>query len=256
MNKKRKKSLKATVIYFLVLIALSLAAYGYKTLTNFFQESMASFELDNIVIEGNEILSRKDVLRLCGVKKSEKLLQISPRDVVRKLLRSPYVKSASAVRSLPSTLHIDLRERKAIAFIYGRGLNLIDDEGVLLPLPKSNRRWNLPFIAHSGLAIGRLGMQTSLPEVRKAVQAINYINILHSSLSDLVAEIAVKNNKEIQLRLIKGGLQVRINYQNYQDKLFLLSEYVQNYQNWNNLADIEYIDLRFDKQLIIKERKS
>ena len=255
MNKKRKKSLKATVIYFLVLIALSLAAYGYKTLTSFFQENMASFELNNIVIEGNDILSRKDVLRICGLKKNEKLLKISPKEVVKKLLKSPYVKSASAVRSLPATLHIDVTERKAVAFIYGRGLNLIDDEGVLLPVPKSNKRWNLPFITHSGASIGRLGQQTPLSEVRKAVQVLIYMDVLKSSLSDLVSEISIKKNNEIRLRLIKGGSQVRINYENYQDKLFLLSEYVQNYQNWNNFASIEYIDLRFDKQLIVKEKK-
>ncbi len=256
MNRKRKKSLKATVIYLIVLVVLSLTAYGYKTLAGFFQESMASFELGSIVIEGNDILNRSDVLKLCGLKKNEKLLKVSPREVVKKLLKSPYIKSASAVRSLPATLHIAITERKAVAFIYGRGLNLIDDEGVLLPVPKSNRRWNLPFITHSGASIGRLGMVTPSPQIRKAVEVLNYIAVLRSSLNDLVAEISVRGNNEVRLRLIKGGSQVRINYDNYQDKLFLLSEYVQKYQNWNDLAAIEYIDLRFDKQLIIKEKKS
>ena len=256
MNKKRKRSLKASVIYFLVLVTLSLAAYGYKTLETFFQESMSSFELDDIVIEGNNILSRRDVLRLCGLKENEKkLLEISPRKIVVKLLKSPYIKSASAVRSLPSTLHIEIIERNMVAFIYGKGLNLIDDEGILLPVPKSNRRWNLPFIVHSGRAIGQLGKQASLTEIQRAVQVLNYINILKSSLTDLIAEISIVKNSDVRLRLVKGGSEVRIKYSNYQKDLFLLSEYLQVYQDWNELADIEYIDMRFNNQFIIKEKK-
>ncbi len=256
MNKKRKKSLKASVIYILVLLALSLAAYGYKSLETFFQESMASFELDDIVIEGHNILSRQEVLSLCGLNGKKKLLKISPNSVVTKLLKSPYIKTASAVRSLPATLHIEIVERKAVAFIFGKGLNLIDTEGILLPVPKSNRSWNLPFIMHSRHAIGQLGKQSVLTEVQKAVQVLSYINILKSSLGDLIAEISIINNSDIRLQLIKGGSIVRIKYDNYQENLFLLSEYIQVYQNWNELAAIEYIDMRFKNQFIVKEKKS
>jgi cell division septal protein FtsQ len=256
LNKKRKKSLKATVIYFLVLLLVSLLAYGYKSLERFFQEGMASFELSNVVIEGNSFLSRRDVLRLCGLKEKERLLTVSPKKVAENILKSPYVKSVSAVRSLPATLRISITERKAVAFIYGRGLNLIDDEGVLLPVPKTNRRMDYPFISHADVPIGKLGERTTLRSVRRAVQVINYINVLKSSLGDLVAEVSVRGRDEVELRLINGGGLVKIRYGQYQDKLFMLSEYVQRYQNWNDLANIEYIDLRFDKQLIVKEKKS
>jgi cell division protein FtsQ len=256
LKKKSKKSLKATVVYFIALLLFSLAAYGYKTLESFFQESMASFELSNIVIEGNSILSRRDILHLCGLKGSEKLLTVSPKKVVESIRKSPYIKSVSAVRSLPATLRISVTERKAVAFIYGRGLNLIDDEGVLLPIPKSNRSWNFPFIAHADVPIGKIGKCSSQRSVRKAVKILNYINFLESSLADIVAEVSVEGDDEIRMRLINGGSLVKIRYDNYQERLYMLSEYVQRYQNWNNFAGIEYIDLRFDKQLIVKEKKS
>ncbi|MBD3226112.1 MAG: FtsQ-type POTRA domain-containing protein, partial [Caldithrix sp.] len=145
---KRKKTHTArnTVIYLLVIAALTALAYGYRWVNTQLQERMGAFELSNIEIRGNDILSRSDVLAMCGLKEEQELLKIRPLDLVKKLKQSYYIKGAAVVRSLPATLRITIVEREPIAFIYGKGLNLITSSGYLLPVPQNDKRWNLPFI--------------------------------------------------------------------------------------------------------------
>ena len=143
MNRRGRKKIRAMLLYLAVILVLTLIAWGYRWIEDQLQHSLATFELANIEIRGNDLLSRQDVLVLCGLESAEqKLLTVKPAAVVKKLKASPYIKAAGVVRSLPATLRIRIVERQPVAFVYGRGLNLIDAEGVLMPVPKINKHWN------------------------------------------------------------------------------------------------------------------
>ena len=146
-KKKKKSPLKAVFLYLLILAVLSGLAWGYRFLNQRFQDRLSRFELADIKIQGNSILSNAEILNMLGLKPGEKLLKISAKDVVVKLKKSRYIRAVSAVYSLPSTLRINITEREPVAFLYGRGLNLIDTEGFILPVPEINKRWNLPVIS-------------------------------------------------------------------------------------------------------------
>jgi len=256
-NKRRKKSLRTSLVYIGLIITLSFLAYVYREINVYLQEGLASFRLQDIEINGNHLLSRSDVLQLCGFKKGQtKLMEISPSQIAIRLKESPYVFSAGAVRSLPATLRITIKERRPIAFIYGHGLNLIDDQGVLLPVPRKNIRWSLPFITGVQTAtLGTLGEKTPSAKALKAIEILEYLQFIKSPLYQVIAEINVKDPSDIHLRLIKGGAEVRLETAHYQDNLFVLSEYFDHYLNWNRLAAIRYFDVRFKDQLIIKGKK-
>ncbi len=256
MARRKKHSLRVTLIYLAVITTLSLLAYMNKTVEKFFENRISTFELKDIKIHGNSALSRQDVLRLCGVKPGEKFLTIKPSDIAQKLLSSPFVKSASAVYSLPSTLHISLEERKPAAFVYNQKLLLVDREGVILPIPEtSGHSWNLPLIYGFDGSIGKIGERTSSEQILKAIEVLEYVRFIRSPLLPMIAAIDVSNKKMMNLSLIKGGAKVRFDYRGYQDELYVLSRYIRNYLNWDQLADIDYIDLRFEDRLIIKNKK-
>ncbi len=257
LNKKKRKSIRAGMIYILVIVALSLLAYGYRYLNNYLQESLSTFKLVDIEIQGNHILSRVDVLELCGLKQGQmELLQLRPKKVVSQLLRSPYIKAASAVRSLPATLRIVISERKPVAFIYGKGLNLIDAEGVLMPVPRTNRRWDLPLITGIKGPLGTLGEQTRSARAVLAAQIIAFTGKMASPLNEIIAAVDMSHPNELRLRLIRGGALVKLDLKKYRQNLFVLTQYFNTYLDWNKLATIDYFDVRFKNQLIIKEKKS
>lgn len=255
LKKRTRKSIRNGLIYVSLILLLSVFAYGYKWLNRYLQDKLTTFELVQIEIKGNHILSRNDVLGLCGVKPGEKLLTVKPNEVVNKILKSPYVKAASAVRSLPATLRIRIVERKPLAFIYGRGLNLIDDDGYLLPVPRRPQRWNLPFITGVKESLGTLGSRTRSKQAMRAVKVLAFINYMGPLLKEVVAEINVERKDYLQLVLIRGGARIKLDYENYQDNLFVLSEYLNKYFDWDMLPQVNYMDVRFANQLIVKHKK-
>jgi len=256
LTKKRKRSIRSFFSYISILILLSVLAYGYKYINSYLQDNMATFKLVDIDIQGNTILSRTQVLELCGLPEGEtELMQLNPAQVVQNLRRSPYIKAASAVRSLPATMRIVLEERQPLAFIYGRGLNLIDAEGFLMPVPRSNHNWNLPFITGIKDRLGSLGEQTISGNALLGVQILAFTNYLNSPLSEMISEINLDKPANLKLRLTKGGAIVRLDFKNYRENVYLLTQYFQKYLDWEKLTAIEYFDVRFKDQLIIKEKR-
>ncbi len=256
-NKGRKKSAKITFFYISLVITASLLIYGFGQIKHVFQNGVSKFQLQEIEIKGNYIETRSDILDRCGLQNNySRLMEIDPNEVVKKLLHSSYIKNASAAVSLPSTLRITVEERQPAAFIYGIGLNLIDTEGVLIPVPRRSISWDLPFITGIKGPLGSLGQKTLSAKAQKAVQILDYLQYAGSPLNQIISEIDMSSPKDIKLRLVKGGAEVRIDADNFQENLFILSQYFNHYLNWNKLAAIEYFDVRFKDQLIIKEKKS
>ncbi|RLD13237.1 hypothetical protein DRI50_07565 [candidate division KSB1 bacterium] len=256
MGRRKKHGFRATLIFLGVIVILSLLAYANQKVEAFLENRVSEFRLRNIRIHGNSALTRQDILNLCGVKPGAEYLKIKPNLVTAKLLRSPFIKSASAVYSLPSTLHITVQERRPIAFVYDGALRLVDEEGVVLPVPKGARHvWNLPVIDGFKGSAGIIGQKTKQDKILKAVEVLQYVRFIKSPLNPLIAAIDVNNPKALYLTLIKGGARVRFDAQNYQEELYVLTQYIQNYLDWNKLADIDYIDLRFSDRLIVKNKR-
>lgn len=242
-------------IYILIIAALSLAAYGYQWIDTYLQESLTTFKLVDIEISGNEILTRSEILTLCGLNEDgDQLLTIKPPEVVKKICNSPYVKAANAVRSLPSKLRITVLEREPVAFIYGRGLNLIDEDGVLIPVPRNKMRWNLPYISGIDESLGALGHRTISDKALQGVEIIAYMRMIPSSLNEVISEVNLSRSDYIMLKMIRGGAEVRIDKDNYQENLFILNQYFEKYLQWNQLPVFQYVDVRFKNQLIIKNK--
>ncbi|MEJ2543015.1 MAG: FtsQ-type POTRA domain-containing protein [Calditrichaceae bacterium] len=255
MNRRKKKALRNGLVYIMIIAALSLAAYGYQWIDTYLQESLTTFKLVDIEINGNDILSRAEVLNLCGLEEDgSQLLTIKPPDVVKRICNSPYVKAANAVRSLPSKLRITILEREPVAFIYGRGLNLIDEDGVLIPVPRTSSRWNLPYISGVDESLGALGHKTVSEKAMQGVEIVSYMRMIPSSLNEMISEVDVSRDDYIRLKMIRGGAEVRIDKGNYQENLFILNQYFEKYMEWSQLPAFEYVDVRFKDQLIIKNK--
>jgi cell division protein FtsQ len=258
MSKKtsKLKSVRNVVIYIFALALLSGGAFIYSHLSAEVDRQLTRFQLKQIEISGNDILSKDDALKLCGFEKEQKLMTINVQKIVDRLKESPYIESATAIKSLPAKLRITINERKPIAFIYGRGLNLIDAKGTLMPIPKSNRRWNLPFITGVKERLGSLGKISEAPSVILGVKILAYINQLESVLSETVSEVDLSDKNMTMLKLIRGNAEVRINPKEYKTNIYVISQYMQRYMDWDHLTNINYFDVRFTNQVIIKSKNT
>jgi len=252
---KKEKFWAGSGKFLLVLIILYALILGINEIVGLGQKQVQNFKAENIEILGNEILSSEKVKELCDYDfANSKTKDLNIEKIAESLMKSDFIKGVSVTKRLPRTLNITVEERKPIAFIYGRGLNLIDEEGYLMPVPKIKKSWDLPFISGITESLGKLGEKTISKQALKAVNLVSHLQINDNLMLGLISEINMKNRRLFELTMIKGGAKIRTNKTEYEKELYVLQNYIKSYLDWSDLAQIDYIDLRFKDQLIVKKK--
>ncbi len=260
MKSNRKKKNKGRFLtgsgkFFLGLLLFYLLYFAVNKIVETEKNKSFVYKRSEIEVTGTNIISETKVLNICGyLKKSEEAIEINPERTAQDLMSLPYIKGVSIKDRPPRKLSIIIEERRPIAFIYGLGLNLIDEEGFLMPVPNDDMIWDLPLITGIKQSLGKLGQATTAKSVYQALNLISYLEIENSLLLDFISEINMKHTSYIELHLIKGGTTIRLGKNTFKKELFVLKNYLVNYVDWNQLQKIEYIDLRFNNQMVIKYR--
>lgn len=88
------------------------------------------FAVKNVEVEGSEHLAPEDVISAAGVPEGTPLAQVDMRQTASNVVSLPWVKSATASRSWPSTVTLKVEENTAVAYLNASdGTHLIDPEG-------------------------------------------------------------------------------------------------------------------------------
>ena len=134
--------------FFISLILLYLSFYLGNWLFQMSKERSDEYSRDQIEITGSRLVSSNEILRLCGFStKSDQKLKINIDSLAKRLMSLKYIKGISITRRPPRILNITIDEYEPCAFIYGKGLNLIDYDGYLIPVPNHKIIWDLPLIS-------------------------------------------------------------------------------------------------------------
>jgi cell division protein FtsQ len=253
---KRSRFFSGTGKFALALITFYLLYFAVNKIIDAQHGGENNYSRSEIEISGNSLVPEHTILQICGYSHDteDKPIKIDPDDVARKLMGLYYVRGVSITRRLPRKLNITIEERTPVAFIYGRGLNLIDQPGYLMPVPETGKPWDLPVITGITEKLGELGKPSTAGETYIALEILKYLETVNPLLYAMVSQIDMSKEKYISLYLIKGGTAIKIGRVTYQKELYVLKNYLINYVDWVDLDDIEYIDLRFQDQLIVKYR--
>jgi cell division septal protein FtsQ len=254
-RKRREKFWTGSGKFFLAIVLIYFAVYAGNRIFNISKERSDYFRKSDLEITGNRMVSLEKISRICGFaskKDIEKKINID--SLATQLMELKYIKGISITKRPPRILNITVEEYDPVAFIYGKGLNLIDGEGYLIPIPGSELIWDLPFITGIKEGLGRLGYQTVAADAYLALEVVRYLEDENPLLASMVSEINLSNSKTIELHLIKGGTKIRVTRDSFYRELFVLKNYIANYLDWGQLAKIDYIDLRFENQLIVKAK--
>ena len=211
-------------------------------------------EIETISVRGNQRLGKGEVLAILSGLRGENLVW-TDLDLWRKrLMASPWVRDASLRRSLPSTIEVVVSERLPIGI--GRihaDLYLVDERGVIIDqYGPQYADLDLPIIdglsaapdgggsltdeARADLAARVIAAVKSKPSVARRLSQVD-VSDLHNASVILSDDPAV-----IQL----GEDQFLARLQAYLDLAPTLRERV---------ADIDYVDLRFDDRIYVRPGK-
>ena len=211
-------------------------------------------EIEKITVRGNQRLAKGEVLAILSGLRGENLVW-TDLDLWRKrLMASPWVRDASLRRSLPSTVDVVVSERLPIGI--GRihaDLYLVDERGVIidqygpqyadLDLPIIDGLSAAPDGGGSLTDEGRADLAARVIAAVKAKPAVAR-RLSQVDVSDLHNASVILSDDPAVIQLGEDQFLARL--QAYLDLAPTLRERV---------ADIDYVDLRFDDRIYVRPIK-
>jgi cell division protein FtsQ len=208
-------------------------------------------QVDRIVVRGNERLSRGEVLAVLNGLRGQSLIWTDLNGCRRRLLAIGWVRDAALRRSLPSTIEVDLLERKPMGIGRIRGeMFLVDDHGVLIDqYGPQYADLDLPII--DGLSGSGPGTD-SPADAPRADLAARLLTTLkpRPDIAQRVSQIDVTDPHNLSVILAGDSAVIRIGedqflprLQVYLDVATILHERV---------PDVDSVDLRFDNRIYVR----
>jgi cell division protein FtsQ len=205
--------------------------------------------IDDIAVTGNQHLTTKEVLRLLDGLKGENLI-VSDLDAWREqLIASPWVKDATFKRSLPSSVRVTVQERVPIGLGRIRGrLYLVDERGeVIDQYGPAYAEFDLPIVDGLGGEGGSEGRNGA-----RAALAAQVLLAMRSApeMAKRVAQIDVSDEHNAVVLLAGDPALLYVGSERFVPRL-------QSYLELGpamkaQVADIDYVDLRFETQIYVR----
>ena len=214
-----------------------------------------ALHVNDIRLRGNHYLSRGEVVaRLAGLE-GQHLLQTDLEAWRQRVLTSPWVEQAAMRRVLPGTVEILVRERTPMAIgRLGSDLYLVDAGGVVIDEYGPNyAQFDLPIV--DGLvARPRDAAPTVAPARAALAAALLGALAARPDLGAQVSQIDVGNARDAVVLLENDKALLHLGDTRFVERL---DGYLEMKEAMHSrVADIEYVDLRFEGRMYVRPAKS
>ena len=204
--------------------------------------------VDNIVVEGNIRVSEGEVLALVGQLSGQNILMADLESHRNRLLTSGWIEGATLRRILPSTVAVSVVEREPAGFArFGGRLYLIDGSGTVIE--EHGPRFadvDLPIV--DGLSVGEGGAV----DERRAELASSLLTALavDRGLAARVSQIGVGDPYDAVVLLNDGPTLIHLGRERFVERLRRYVELAPTLRSY--VPDIDYVDMRFEKRVVVR----
>jgi len=214
-----------------------------------------SLKVNRIIVHGSNILTAQNIFELAGVKLQTPLESIGIYEIRKRILHQPFIKSGLVMRHYPDAIDINITERIPIASVNNGNLNYIDTEQILLPSIESSSKLDLPIISGvDSLHYYNIGEKINNTEIATAINILQAAIAIDTTLYHFISEINMNNGKDIILYSSDVGVPIILGRGDFERKLLTLQTFWNNYVKPSNAKLLQYIDLRYNEQVVAKWR--
>ena len=193
---------------------------------------ISKFNLKKIIIENNFLLKDKDLKNLLAPIYGKNLLFLKNVEVKKALMKNNFIESFNIKKKYPSTLKIQIFEKKLIAILFDKKNKFYLSEKLdLIEFKNLPNYQNLPYI---------IGNKDDFETFYKNLKKINFP-------FDIVVKYSLYESKRWDLET-KNNEVIKLPSKNYIESL-------ENYINLKNKSSFEkykIYDYRINNQLILK----
>ena len=189
---KRKvnvKLIKALVILVLFILVVICAMFS------------PLFNIKNIRAEGNQLLSKEQIISLARIQNGENTFKINKRKTIENIKENVYIEDVKIIRKLPSEILIQIEERIPEYLLeYASSYVSVDKNGYILEI--SNEKAELPVLQGTETASEDfiVGNRLCIEDVKKLAILKKVMQLAkENDLNNLITRINIESEKNIQL---------------------------------------------------------
>ena len=244
----KNKTHRLILIYLLFLSGISLLV-----IASFWWEGLDTELKIDITFSETNILSTNVYERLLD--DSTKKLNLN--EITEIIENHPYVKVARVSRHYPSKLIVEIIERTPIAILNKNPMIFLDEESFVLPEMGNLNDYNLPILSNFNNDSGLYphGKQALSTKVIECASIIKQLKNRYKNLYDNLSELKITSDNEIELILSNHPTHIYLGNENIYNRIYILKEF-ENKLKPNSISNFNYLDFRYENQIIANNRKS
>ena len=189
--KPKSKKIKMLIKSILVLIAIIAAMLS------------PLFNIKNIQVVGNTILSSEEIISLSGIKTEENMFKVMKLKTIDRIKENAYINEVAIHKKLPNTIEIQVKERKPSFMLeYGNGYVYLSNQGYMLEI--SSIKKDIPTILGTTTSKENYkpGNRLNKDDLEKLGTVIKIMAVAKThNIENLITTIDISNSDNYTLRL-------------------------------------------------------
>lgn len=221
---RKKRKIIFRLIKWTSLVLLLIGGSIYFLLSSF-------FNIDNIVIVGNEKITQETIISLSGIELEQNTFKISKNKVEQAIKTNAYIDSVRIKRKLPETIEIQVVERKpAYMLTLGNAYVYMNTQGYLLEI--SQEKLEAPVITgiltpEDQIQEGNRLCTEDLQKLSSVIQIMDSAN--NNEIGKLITKINISDKQDYILELKSEKKNVHVgDTSNLSTKMLYVKKVLQN----------------------------
>jgi cell division protein FtsQ len=179
------------------------------------------------------------------------LFTVRLRDMARRLESHPWIEEVRVRKVFPNKIWIQIKERKPIAILQLEELYYIDTKGVIFSRVADREEYNYPFLTGLTRQVLEKDPTEAKRLIMKALELLNTVGNEKISPLKEISEILMEKTSGIYCFTQAEGLEVRLGWEQFGEKLKRLSLIWSDLQRRGySAASIDCSDL---KRMVVKK---
>jgi hypothetical protein len=177
------------------------------------------FRVREVEVEGGRKITKETLLSLTAVEGMPNLFSVNLKEVVSQLESHPWIDQVRVRKVFPNKILIQIEEKKPMAIIQLEELYYIDFKGEIFSPVRNRDEYNYPYL--TGLT--RQGLEKDPEEskglIMKALELLRMIDQEKVPPLEEISEIHMERIFGIQFFTKAGGVEVKMGWENFGEKL-------------------------------------
>ena len=247
LNKSKNNLFLLSIIFLAYVILIRIASWWSLISDNLI--------LKEISVSSTKIIEKNEFYNLTNEFLGKPLEDVNLANVSKIIEKHPYVEAARVSKWYPSKIKIELIEREPIAILNVEPMILLDKNSFVLPNKITRSSFNLPILNNFNpdLNLYPSGHKVLSENVENSIKWLKRIKIEYPSLYNDISEVKMTSDNHMNIILSEYPTRIFLGKGQIWTKIEILRKFEVELSP-KKLSDFKYIDIRYDNQIITKNR--